>query len=160
MKLLHILREIQVPPNKVMTTAKWWIDSKGKPYWISGSQEHDTIALALAKKIPKIKKAMDVQIAKYDEPPNKASIKSIAYLELQDNGWVRGGRDNNVVYFAFSTDESRLSKQTRETMLDISMVVASKMDFVEFEFEDAKTGMDYSDSSVMDDVEKTIMRKI
>ena len=40
------------------------------------------------------------------------------------------------------------------------MVVASKMDFVEFEFEDAKTGMDYSDSSVMDDVEKTIMRKI
>ena len=135
MKLLHILREIQVSPNKVMSTAKWWIDSKGKPYWISGSQEHDTIALTLAKKIPKIKKAMDVQIAKYDEPPNETSIKSIAYLELQDNGWVRGGRDNNVVYFAFSTDESRLSKQTRETMLDISMIVASKMEFVEFEFE-------------------------
>lgn len=140
-----------------MTSKKWWVDPKGKPYWMSGSQEHQDFAAKILSKDKKFNDYIRKEKETYDYEPN---IPSLAYLFLHRKGWVRGGRDNNVVYFAFMSDEAKISKQTRDTMFDIAMITASKIDFVEFEFEDSQDGMSYSDSSDMDDVERTIMRRI
>ena len=115
---------------------KWYIDSKGKIYWIPKRMEHDDwIAEKLWGKGLKTltppknwkKSWLPKDWDNWSDEWKKDYIPNSASVNGSEMGWVRGGREVREIYFDYLN--GAVTKSAKDAMINLILLATDRHDF-------------------------------